>query len=86
MAVMRDAQGIELTLRSALSDPDNGVRSTVDLLIDRPWKRERLIRQQAIPADNIRVVRSLGRETNISVSFCAPSKRARAKCYRVSCK
>lgn len=45
---MRDAQGIELTLRSAPSDPDNGVRSTVDLLIDRPWKPERLIRQQAI--------------------------------------
>lgn len=81
---MRDAQRIELTLRSAPSDPDNGVRSTVDLLIDRPWKRERLIRQQAIPADNIRIVRSLGRETNISTSFCASLKCARAKCYRVS--
>ena len=45
------------------------MRSTVDLLIDRPWKRERLIRQQAIPADNIRVVRSLDRETNISSAF-----------------
>lgn len=28
--------GIELTLRSAPLDTDNSVRSTVDLLIDRP--------------------------------------------------
>lgn len=42
------------------------VRSTVDLLIDRPWKCERLIRQQAIPADNTRApsVLSRQRETN----------------------
>jgi len=65
----------DITLRPIGSN--NGVRSTVDLLIDCPWKRERLIRQQAIPADNIRTVRLSVEKQIPPPAFVAPSKCAR---------
>lgn len=83
-------QGRERERKQARADITFGsigsrVRSTVDLLIDRPWKRERLIRQQAIPADNTRAPSVLSAERNKYLPPPAFVRRRNARAQNVTC-
>jgi len=83
---MKDAQEIELTLRSVPSDPNNAQRCAFDSRsFDRSPMETRTFNPAASNSRWQHSCRSFSRSRNkYLLSFCALSKRARAKRYRVS--